>query len=38
VASLTLDGGVGGYGPTIRALYAVDALGFALALPALALD
>jgi hypothetical protein len=33
--SLVLDGGMAGYGPTIRALYAVDAIGLALAIAAL---
>ena len=37
VVSLALDGGMAGYGPTIRALYAVDAIGLALTLAALAL-
>jgi len=35
LVSLALDGGMAGYGPTIRALYAIDALGFALATAAL---
>jgi len=34
--SLMIDGGLAGYGPTIRALYAIDAVGFALAVAALA--
>ena len=38
LASLGLNGGVAGYTPTILALYAIDALGFALALAALTLD
>jgi len=38
LASLALDGGVAGYGPTIRALYVIDAIGFALAITALAVD
>ena len=33
-----LDGGVAGYGPTIRALYVIDGIGFALAIAALAVD
>jgi hypothetical protein len=36
-ASLALDGGMAGYGPTIRALYVIDTLGLALAVAALAL-
>ena len=36
-ASLALDGGMAGYGPTIRALYAIDAAGLVLAVAALAL-
>jgi hypothetical protein len=36
LASLALNGGVAGYGPTIRALYAIDAVGFALAIAAIA--
>lgn len=35
LVSLALDGGVAGYGPIIRALYAIDATGFALAVAAL---
>jgi len=38
LASLAIDGGIAGYGPTIRTLYAIDSLGFALALTALAID
>jgi hypothetical protein len=38
LVSLVLDRGTGGYGPTIVALYFVDAAGFALSLAALALD
>ena len=38
LVSLALDRGVAGYGPTIRALYAIDALGFALALAAIAAE
>jgi hypothetical protein len=38
LASLAIDGGVAGYGPTINALYAIDALGLGLAIAALALD
>jgi len=37
IASLALDGSMAGYGPTIRALYAVDAIGLALAIAALSL-
>ena len=38
LASLALDGSVAGYGPTIRALYVIDAIGFSLAIAALAVD
>jgi hypothetical protein len=38
LVSLALDRGVAGYGPTILALYAIDSLGFALAVAALLLD
>jgi hypothetical protein len=38
LASLALDGGIAGYGPTIRALCVIDAIGFALATAALAVD
>lgn len=38
LASLVLNGGLAGYGPTIRALYAIDAVGFALAVAALVAD
>jgi hypothetical protein len=38
LVSLVLNGGVAGYGPTIRALYAIDAVGFALSLAALLSD
>ncbi len=38
LVSLALNGGVAGYGPTILALYAFDAIGFALAIVSLALD
>ncbi|MBV8192411.1 MAG: hypothetical protein JOY64_18410 [Alphaproteobacteria bacterium] len=38
VASLAIDGGIAGYGPTIRALYAIDAIGLCLAIAALVLD
>jgi len=38
LVSLALHGGVTGYGPTILALYAVDAIGLALAIASLALD
>jgi hypothetical protein len=34
LVSLALDGGIAGYGLTIRALYVIDALGFGLALAA----
>jgi len=36
LVSLALDGGIAGYGPTIRALHAIDAIGLALAIAALA--
>jgi hypothetical protein len=38
LVSLALDGGVAGYGPTILALYAIDAIGLALAVAACVLD
>jgi hypothetical protein len=38
LAGLALNGGVAGYGPTIRALYAIDSIGFALAAAALFVD
>jgi hypothetical protein len=38
LVSLALDRGVAGYGPTIRALYAIDAIGFALAVAAIAAE
>lgn len=38
LASLAVDGGVSGYSPTIRALYVVDAVGFAMSAAALVLD
>jgi hypothetical protein len=38
LASLAIDGGVAGYGSTIKALYAIDAVGLGLAVAALALD
>lgn len=38
LVSLALNGGVAGYGATIRALYAIDAVGFALALAALIIE
>ena len=38
LVSLALDGGIAGYGPTIRMLYAIDAIGLALAVAALALN
>ncbi len=38
LASLALNGGIAGYGRTILALYAIDAIGFALAFTAMAID
>ena len=38
LVSLALDGGVAGYGPTILALYAIDAIGLALVVAAYVLD
>ena len=38
IVSLGLDGGMAGYTQTIRALYAIDAIGFALAATALFID
>jgi uncharacterized membrane protein YkvI len=38
LVSLALNGGVSGYGPTIRARYGVDSVGFALALAAAILN
>lgn len=38
LASLALDGGAAGYGPTIRSLYLIDGIGFTLAIAALAVD
>lgn len=38
LASLGLNGGIGGYSPTILALYAIDAVGLALAMTAMAVD
>jgi hypothetical protein len=38
LVSLGLDGGVIGYPPTIRALFAIDAIGFALTATAFVLD
>ena len=38
LASFALDGGAAGYGPTIRSLYLIDAIGFALAIAALVVD
>lgn len=38
LVSLFLDGGLSNYGPMIRALYPIDALGLALALVALVLE
>ena len=35
LASVALDGGIAGYGATIRALYVIDAVGLALAIAAL---
>jgi len=37
VVSLTLDGGIAGYGSTIVALYAIDTIGLALGIAALVL-
>jgi hypothetical protein len=38
LASLAIDGSLAGYGPTIRALYAIDAVGLCLAIVALVVD
>jgi len=38
LASLVINGGIGGYGPTILALYFIDAIGLALSLTAMAVD
>jgi hypothetical protein len=38
LTSLALNGGVAGYGPTIRALFFIDAIGFALAVTAIFLN
>jgi hypothetical protein len=38
LVSLVLNGGVAGYTPTILALYAIDSLGFVLAVTAIAVD
>jgi hypothetical protein len=38
LVSLALNGGFAGFGPTIRALYAIDALGLALSVTAMAVD
>ena len=38
LASLVLNGGLTGYGSTIRALYIVDAIGFALSVTAISVD
>jgi len=38
LVSLGLNGGVAGYGPTILALYAIDAVGFAMTVMAMVLD
>jgi uncharacterized membrane-anchored protein YitT (DUF2179 family) len=38
LVSLALNGGVAGYGPTILALYAIDAIGLALAVASFVLD
>jgi hypothetical protein len=38
LVSLVLNGGLSGYGPTILALYVIDAIGLALAIAAASLD
>jgi hypothetical protein len=38
LASLVLNGGLTGFGPTIRALYIIDAIGFALSITAINVD
>jgi hypothetical protein len=38
LASLVLNGGLTGYGSTIRALYIIDAIGFALSITAISVD
>ncbi len=38
LVSLVLNGGLSGYGPTIQALYVIDAIGFVLALAAASLE
>jgi hypothetical protein len=38
LVSLALNGGIAGYTPTILALYAIDSLGFVLAVTAIAVD
>jgi hypothetical protein len=38
LASLVIDGSLAGYGPTIRALYAIDAVGLCAAIVALLVD
>jgi hypothetical protein len=38
LVSLAIDGGLAGYGPTIRALHAIDAVGLCIAAGALAFD
>jgi hypothetical protein len=38
LVSLVLNGGLSGYGPTIQALYIIDAIGFALAVAAASLE
>jgi hypothetical protein len=38
LASVAIDGSLAGYGPTIRALYAIDAVGLCLAIAALTTD
>ena len=38
LVSLALNGGLSGYGPAIRALYVIDAIGFALAIASASLD
>jgi hypothetical protein len=38
LASLVLNRGLTGYGPTIRVLYLIDAIGFALSITAISVD
>jgi hypothetical protein len=38
LASLVINGGLTGFGPTIRALYIIDAIGFALSIIAIRVD